>query len=385
MSIHFEKSDLHTVQALAKVSAFGTAIPRDDGVIIVVADAEHRVMVRHPGAVREASPVPLKVVAEHLRRFGFCSVEQTAFGFAVVSRITTTGDAADWQPAEAVAVSADFVGVAPKRLRDALNRVLPAASRDATRRSIWGSLFRCGDGSVSVTATNGHILVSENLFGLDVREGEEALAPLPFIERLDAFTRISSEVRLGFRESSICAEGTILGSGAAWTLTATRPDYRFPDFRKVLPNTDGPRVSLCEDAALNLAADLKTRRPLGLRMRLGESSPKYPVTLIWGPAFGIPADRLRVSSPGLFEVDVPATVSGSSQIGVSAPLLLHGLDVCEGDVEIVHAAGEVTPSSPTLLAPLRMSGSETPGVLVVMMPMRHEGANAKMVAVEEAA
>ncbi|MSO58213.1 MAG: DNA polymerase III subunit beta [Thermoleophilia bacterium] len=231
-------------------------------------------------------------------------------------------------------------------LRETIDRVSRAASRDESRPVLTGILVRFEGTTLSMAATDSYRLSLKETELAEAGPSLEAIIPARALQELTRLAATADEVGLGVSDNHV-----VFQVGETW-LTTRRIDGTFPDVQKLLPETfraevELPRAELLE--AVRRAGLLALRNtPLRLRFAEGELT--------------VSAQSQDV---GETRETLPVAFTGDAlEIGFNADFLRDGLESVTGETVRFRL---IEPLRPGLLV------SESDRFWYLIMPIRLAG------------
>lgn len=255
---------------------------------------------------------------------------------------------------------ADRLPLDARRLREGLERVAFAASRDESRPVLSAVCLKCGPDGLTLMAADGFRLARARLPGVGVAGAEPAAAVHDAAPRevlvparaAHEFVRLLGDCEEAELYLLPEGRGVYLRAGEA-ALYARLLEGVFPDLDRVIPQGAAARVTI-DTAAL--------RQAVGVASLFGGSMAGRPVRI--EPAAGRVRLVARGDDTGDAESELPATVEGETQaVMLSTPLL--------GDILGAATAKELSLEMNGSFSPVvvREMGREETGDLWVVMPM----------------
>ena len=220
-----------------------------------------------------------------------------------------------------------------------------AAGRDESRPVLTGVFVRLGSGRLVMVATDSYRLsVKETELGGDVPE-LEAIVPARALEELRRIASGGGQVELGVLDNHVA-----FGAAGVW-LTTRKIDGQFPDYSKLIPESDEFAIDLSLargellEVVRRMAVMAHRASPLRLRLAEGELT-------------------ISVQTPDIGEAreSLPVGYSGDPlEIGFNAAYLQDGIDSVRGDELLLR-----------LINPLRPGLVQGPeeGFRYLIMPIR---------------
>ena len=372
MDLTVTQSSLHrALRLVARIAPSRASLPilqtvlvhaSPDGLTLTATDAEMGVVTRLAADVTESGriAIPARLLGETIAQLPAEPVRLTlnlashrariACGRSV-ARLATL-DAADFPTLPATGDRWAF-DLAARRLRQALDRVAFAASRDTSRPSLAAVLFDFRPEGLTLAAADGFRLARARL----PEAGGTTQQLLVPARAVAEFSRLLSEGEMARLSLTPDARGLYLTVGTT-TLFTLLVDGRFPDIERVIPQAWRTCVTL-ETAGFRQAVQVASL--------FGVNGDTRPVVL--EAEHGRLRLRARGDETGEAESDLPASVEGEAQDVVLNTRLLTDLleTVSEPRLQLTWTSAQ----SPVVVREL---GGGAADDVYVVMPLNQRAA-----------
>lgn len=152
-------------------------------------------------------------------------------------------------------VKQEMASIGSEDLQKALRKVLPFSATSENKRNLFGVLAEAQGSGLRLVASDGFRLGYADTTAVVMKE-ESIMIPLSFAKLLQGILRIvpESEVSLRADKNSVKIQGDY------FEMVFPRPDYEFPDYRRILPTSfktilEVNREELLETVNRSLGAD----------------------------------------------------------------------------------------------------------------------------------
>lgn len=129
-------------------------------------------------------------------------------------------------------VKFEVASMGSRELLKSLSKLLPFSATSESKRNLFGVLVETTDSGLRLVASDGFRLGYVDTLGV-IRKSEAIIIPLYFAKLLQGILRIvpESEVSLRADKNSVKIQGDY------FEMVFPRPDYEFPDYRRILPTS----------------------------------------------------------------------------------------------------------------------------------------------------
>ena len=129
-------------------------------------------------------------------------------------------------------VKQETASVYSEDLQKNLRKVLPFSATSENKRNLYGVLVEVTDSGLRMVASDGFRLGYADTAAV-VSKGEAVIIPLQFAQLLQGIIKIipDSEVSIRADKSAVKVQGEY------FELVFARPDFEFPDYRRILPGS----------------------------------------------------------------------------------------------------------------------------------------------------
>ena len=129
-------------------------------------------------------------------------------------------------------VKQETASVYSEDLQKTLRKVLPFSATSENKRNLYGVLVEVTDSGLRMVASDGFRLGYADTAAV-VSKGEAVIIPLQFAQLLQGIIKIipDSEVSIRADKSAVKVQGEY------FELVFARPDFEFPDYRRILPGS----------------------------------------------------------------------------------------------------------------------------------------------------
>lgn len=152
-------------------------------------------------------------------------------------------------------VKFEVASMGSRELLKSLSKLLPFSATSESKRNLFGVLVETTDSGLRLVASDGFRLGYVDTLGV-IRKSEAIIIPLYFAKLLQGILRIVPESEVSLRADKTAVKF----QGDYFEMVFPRPDFDFPDYRRILPSgfkaeLEVNREELLETVNRSLGAD----------------------------------------------------------------------------------------------------------------------------------
>jgi len=152
-------------------------------------------------------------------------------------------------------VKQEAASVGSEDLQKNLRKVLPFSATSEGKRNLFGVLMEAQDSGLRLVASDGFRLAYADTSAV-VSKSESVMIPLQFAKMLQGILKLVSESEVSLRAD----KSVVKVQGEYFELVFPRPDFEFPDYKRILPTSfkatlEVSREELLEAINRSLGAD----------------------------------------------------------------------------------------------------------------------------------
>ena len=128
-------------------------------------------------------------------------------------------------------VKSEVASVGSRELLKSLSKLLPLSATSENKRNLYGVLVETTDGGLRLVASDGFRLGYADTAAVVMKE-ESIMIPLYFAKLLQGILKVVSESEVSLRAD----KSNVKIQGEYFELVFSRPEFEFPDYRRILPS-----------------------------------------------------------------------------------------------------------------------------------------------------
>ena len=128
-------------------------------------------------------------------------------------------------------VKQETASVYSEDLQKTLRKVLPFSATSENKRNLYGVLAEVQDSGLHMVASDGFRLAYADTAAV-VSKGESVIIPLQFAQLLQGILKLVPDSEVSIRAD----KNAVKVQGEYFELVFSRPDFDFPDYRRILPS-----------------------------------------------------------------------------------------------------------------------------------------------------
>jgi len=144
-------------------------------------------------------------------------------------------------------VKQETASVYSEDLQKTLRKVLPFSATSENKRNLYGVLAEVQDSGLHMVASDGFRLAYADTAAV-VSKGESVIIPLQFAQLLQGILKLVPDSEVSIRAD----KNAVKVQGEYFELVFSRPDFDFPDYRRILPGSFNAELEVNREELLEV-------------------------------------------------------------------------------------------------------------------------------------